>query len=59
MLECGPAKCPGCGIIVCHNCHRDLQLLREYDDWIRSPADDGKDYFFSLEFTENAGPEKI
>lgn len=57
MLECGPAKCPGCGIVVCNNCHRDLQLLREYDDWIRSPPGTSRDSFFSLEFSTNVKPQ--
>lgn len=32
--ECGPAKCPGCDMVVCHTCHRDLHLLREYEAWL-------------------------
>lgn len=49
LLECGPARCPGCGTILCHDCDRDLQLLREYDLWMRGRFDD-EDAFFSLEF---------
>jgi hypothetical protein len=59
MLECGPARCPGCGMIVCNDCYRDLQLLREYDGWITGPADDERDSFFSLEFGANPKPSKI
>lgn len=32
--ECGSAKCPGCGMVVCNACHRNLQLLREYEAWL-------------------------
>jgi curved DNA-binding protein CbpA len=47
--ECGPAKCPACGIVVCNECHRDLWLLRKYSEWILSPPGDLEDCFFSLE----------
>jgi curved DNA-binding protein CbpA len=58
VIEVGPARCPGCGTIVCHNCDRDLQLLREYDQWIRGPLDD-PDSFFALEFGGACeGPKK-
>lgn len=49
MLECGPARCPGCGTVVCHDCDRDLQLLREYDHWVRGGLDD-REAFFAIEF---------
>jgi hypothetical protein len=48
--ECGPARCPGCGMIVCNDCHRDLRLLREYADWIMSSDGVSRDSLFSLEF---------
>jgi curved DNA-binding protein CbpA len=34
--ECGPAKCPGCGMTVCNVCYRDMHLLREYEAWLTS-----------------------
>jgi len=49
ILECAPAKCPCCGLIVCDDCFRDLKLLREYDKWIRSSVDEARDSLFSLE----------
>lgn len=54
--ECGPAKCP-CGMIACASCFRDLQLLREYGEWITSPDSERKDSIFSLDFDANEGPE--
>ena len=59
MLECGPAQCPGCGMIVCNDCHRDLQLLREYEGWITGPADKEGDCFFSMEFGVNPIPKQV
>lgn len=54
--ECGPAKCP-CGMIACTSCFRDLQLLREYGEWISSTDAQSKDSIFSLEFDSNRRPE--
>ena len=49
ILECGPARCPACGIVVCNECHRDLWLLRKYDEWIMSPLEQERDCFFTLD----------
>jgi curved DNA-binding protein CbpA len=57
--ECGPAKCGGCGMIACTSCFRDLQLLREYADWIASPDSEKKDSIFALDFDFNAMPESF
>ncbi|CAG8976594.1 hypothetical protein HYALB_00002107 [Hymenoscyphus albidus] len=46
--ECGPAKCPGCPIVVCNECHRALWLLRQYGDWVMSSSHVSVNYFFSL-----------
>jgi curved DNA-binding protein CbpA len=54
--ECGPAKCP-CGMIACTSCFRDLQLLREYGEWITSTDSERRDSIFSLDFDANEGPE--
>jgi curved DNA-binding protein CbpA len=54
--ECGPAKCP-CGLIACTSCFRDLQLLREYGEWITSTDSEKKESIFSLDFDSNEGPE--
>jgi curved DNA-binding protein CbpA len=53
--ECGPAKCP-CGMIACTSCFRDLQLLREYGEWITSTDADGKESIFDLDFDSSARP---
>jgi curved DNA-binding protein CbpA len=53
--ECGPARCHGCGMIACTSCFRDLQLLREYGQWITSP--ERKESIFALDFDSNARPE--
>jgi len=53
--ECGPAKCP-CGLIACTSCFRDLQLLREYGEWIVS-TDSEKDSIFTLDFESNGRPK--
>jgi hypothetical protein len=52
--ECAPVKCPGCDMIICHNCYRDLRLLREYHEWIMAPVRDGEDLLFSLDFMSTA-----
>lgn len=57
--ECGPAKCGGCGMIVCTSCFRDLQLLREYGDWITSPDSEKKESIFALDFDSDGRPENI
>lgn len=49
------ARCPGCGTIVCNNCHHDLELLREFDNWVCSDQDVGNS-LFSLEFEGGSGP---
>ena len=53
--ECGPAKCP-CGIITCISCFRDLQLLREYGEWITSTGREEKESIFTLEFDSGVRP---
>jgi curved DNA-binding protein CbpA len=55
ILDCGPAQCPRCGLIVCNDCHRDLELLREYEAWVVS-VPDLDESLFSLEFEDGAGP---
>jgi curved DNA-binding protein CbpA len=55
--ECGPAKCPGCGMIACTSCFRDLQLLREYGEWITSP--ERKESIFALDFDSEVRPENF
>lgn len=52
---CGAARCPRCGIIVCNSCHRDLELLREFEAWMVD-SDDLNVSLFSLEFEEGSGP---
>ncbi|EPE28133.1 Chaperone J-domain-containing protein [Glarea lozoyensis ATCC 20868] len=47
--ECGPARCPTCGVVVCNECHRDLWLLRQYDEWIMSSVDGDEECFFNLD----------
>jgi len=34
LPECGPAKCPGCGMVVCNDCFRDLKLLTQFKSWL-------------------------
>jgi curved DNA-binding protein CbpA len=53
--ECGPARCPGCEMVVCNDCCRDLKLLREYGEWLSGSLDDGES-LFSLEFDSSAEP---
>jgi curved DNA-binding protein CbpA len=53
--ECGPAKCPGCSMIACNACYRELKFLREYGAWISSPPADFEESVFSL----NLGSEPI
>lgn len=50
IAECASAECPGCGMIACNACCRDLLLLREYSEWLSSPGIDLEDSLFSLEF---------
>jgi hypothetical protein len=52
--ECGPAKCPGCGMIACNDCYRELRLLREYGKWMCCESDDSDMSLFSLDFDTNA-----
>ena len=47
---CGPAKCSDCGMTLCNNCFRDLDLLREYQIWILTPSEECKNSLFSLDF---------
>jgi curved DNA-binding protein CbpA len=54
--ECGPAKCP-CGLIACTSCFRDLQLLREYGEWITSTDAEKKDSIFALDFDSDGKPK--
>jgi curved DNA-binding protein CbpA len=53
--ECGPAKCL-CGMIACTSCFRDLQLLREYAEFITSTDSQGKESIFALDFDSNGRP---
>ncbi|KAH9214883.1 hypothetical protein DL95DRAFT_389193 [Leptodontidium sp. 2 PMI_412] len=48
--ECRPAMCPGCGMIVCNSCYRDLKLLQEYDRWMLSEQGEMQESLFSLDF---------
>jgi len=59
IQECGPAKCQGCGMIVCNNCYRDLKLLREYHEWMTRQDEDPRDSMFSLEFESSPEPPNI
>lgn len=52
--ECGPAKCPGCGMIACNDCYRELRLLREYEEWMNFAGDDSDMSLFSLDFDTDA-----
>jgi len=54
--ECGPAKCPGCGMITCFGCHRTLLLLQEYERWITSPAASMGESLLSVLF-DSADPD--
>jgi hypothetical protein len=57
--RCGLAKCPGCGIIVCTSCFRDLQLLREYGEWMTSRDEDAKESICSLDFDAGKRPQNF
>lgn len=50
VLDCGPAKCPGCRMTVCNACHRDLSILRQYGDWLSDESPAAKTCLFSLEW---------
>ncbi|KAE8442234.1 hypothetical protein EG329_003705 [Mollisiaceae sp. DMI_Dod_QoI] len=50
ISECAAAECPGCGMIACNACCRELLLLREYSEWMSSPGEEMEDSLFSLEF---------
>jgi len=52
---CGAAQCPRCATMVCNSCHRDLELLREFEAWMIS-VDDLDTSLLSLEFEEGSGP---
>lgn len=52
--ECGPAKCPGCGMIACNDCYRELRILREYGEWMGCEGDDSGISLFSLDFDVDA-----
>lgn len=56
VKTCSPAKCPGCGLVVCNDCYRDFALLREYGSWLTSEG--GEDSLFSLVFDINRKPFK-
>jgi len=47
---CLPAKCPGCGLILCNDCYQEMRLLREYGDWLTSRDGQMLDSLFALEF---------
>ncbi|KAK0114878.1 hypothetical protein ONS96_013358 [Cadophora gregata f. sp. sojae] len=55
IAECGPAMCPGCGMVVCNDCYRDLKLLQEYERWILSDDVQARESLFSLDFDSAAG----
>ncbi|CZR67577.1 uncharacterized protein PAC_17476 [Phialocephala subalpina] len=50
IAECAAAECPGCGMIACHACWRELLLLREYSEWLSAQGEEMEDSLFSLEF---------
>jgi hypothetical protein len=54
--ECGPAKCPGCSMIACNACYRELKILREYGAWISSPPGELEESVFSLGFCSGTQP---
>lgn len=56
LAPCAPAKCPGCGLVLCNDCYRDFQLLREYGDWLQSGDGQMLDSLFSLEFDLSRKP---
>lgn len=45
-----PTRCPGCGMVTCDSCHRDLELLREYSEWLCSENGESCPSLFSLGF---------
>jgi len=55
IAECGPAMCPGCGMVVCNDCYRDLRLLQEYEKWILSDDLQARESLFSLDFDSATG----
>jgi curved DNA-binding protein CbpA len=59
IAECGPAQCPGCGMIACIDCHRSLMLLQEYEGWITSPLGVLRDSMFSVVFEPGVKPTKV
>lgn len=59
IRECGPARCQGCGMVVCNNCYRDILLLKEYHEWIASPPGNLRDSMFSLDFDASPEPPNI
>lgn len=59
IAECGPARCPGCSMIACIDCHRSLLLLQEYEDWIKSPLGILKDSLFSVVFESRVKPTNV
>lgn len=44
----GLAKCPGCGLIVCGSCYRDLKIWQEYEKWLMDIEEDRGESVFSL-----------
>ncbi|KAL2066826.1 hypothetical protein VTL71DRAFT_1250 [Oculimacula yallundae] len=53
IVACRPAMCPGCGMIVCNGCYRDLMLLQEFDRWMMSGQGEMQESLFSLDFDSN------
>ncbi|KAF4637683.1 hypothetical protein G7Y89_g404 [Cudoniella acicularis] len=53
IQDCGPAKCPGCGMVVCNECNRELVLLREYGDWLYAEGETAKSSMFELLWDDN------
>jgi curved DNA-binding protein CbpA len=48
--ECSPSRCPGCGMVACLNCHRNIKLLQAYVEWITSSPGVDKECIFSVVF---------
>jgi ribosomal protein L37E len=58
VKSCSPAKCPSCGLVVCNDCYRDFELLREYGDWLTDDDDEMTASLFSLVFDSSRKPFK-
>lgn len=49
IASCGPARCSGCGMVVCNDCYRDLRILQEYGAWLVSEEGEMTDSLFCLD----------